>query len=56
MKAFIDGQIIELTKEEIEQLNNMQTLQLITDRDRISALEQAITDLAIQTMGVGIDE
>lgn len=56
MKALIDGVIVELSQEEIDAFNNIQITEEVTLEKRISSIEQAITDLAIQTMGVGIDE
>ncbi len=60
MKALINGKLVEVTEEEImefaKQFDNIKTPQTVTDKERISALEQAITDLASQIMGVGIDE
>ena len=47
MKAFIDGKVVELTEEQITELNNLRAPQIITDKDRLSAIESAIADLAI---------
>jgi hypothetical protein len=56
MKGLINGEIRELTKEDIEELklNSNQVLETITDKQRISALESAIADLAIMLTG-GVD-
>lgn len=51
MKAFIDGKVIELTEEQIEEFNKVQVPQIITDKQRISALESAFADLAIMLVG-----
>ena len=51
MKAFIDGEVVELTEEQVNELNKIPVLQIITDKDRISALESAITDLAMMITG-----
>lgn len=51
MKAFINNQVIELNEEQIEQLKNIQTSQRITDKQRISAIEKAVSDLAIMLVG-----
>ena len=56
MYKFENGEYIPLTEEEIDALKNRKRVPLITLDDRIEALEQAISDLAIQTMGVGINE
>lgn len=56
MKAFINDKIVELSQEEIDAFNSIQITEEITLETRISSMEQAITDLAIQTMGVGINE
>ena len=46
-KAFIDGKIVELTEEQEKEFDNILVSQIVTDKDRISALESAIADLAI---------
>ena len=56
MYKFENGEYIPLTEEEIDALKNRKRVPLITLDDRIEALEQAISDLAIQTMVVGIDD
>lgn len=47
MKALFNGNVIELTEEEREKLKNVQLSKIITDKDRLSAVETAIADLAI---------
>ena len=56
MKALIDGVMVELSQEDIDAFNSIQIIEEVTLEKRISSIEQAITDIAIQTMGVGIDE
>ena len=51
MKAFIDGKVVELTEEQIEELNNVQAPHMVTDKQRISVLENAFADLAVMLVG-----
>lgn len=51
-----NDEYIPLTEEEINTLKEKKRTPLITINNRLEALEQAITDLAIQTRGVSIDE
>lgn len=51
MKGLINGEIRELTKEEIEKLNNIQLPQIITDKQRISALENAFAEFVLSLTG-----
>lgn len=57
MKKFVNGEYIEMTPEEIEELeeqakNFVKLPQVPTSSQRISALESAITDLAVMLMEV----
>ena len=51
MKAFINGEIVEFTEKEeqefLEEISKIETPQIVTDKQRISAIESAIADLAI---------
>lgn len=51
-----NDEYIELTDEDLRLIKAQIKQPLITINQRLEALEQAITDLAIQTMGVDIDE
>ena len=44
---FIDNEIIEVTAEILAELESTKPNIAITDKDRLSALENAIADLAI---------
>lgn len=52
MKALIDGVLIELSQKDIDNFNSIKITKSITDKDRISALENAIADLAVMLMEV----
>lgn len=47
MKALVDGKVIELTEEQIEEMKKSMTPYRVTDEQRLSALESAMADLAI---------
>lgn len=51
MKCMVNGKVIEMTEEMIEEMNNETLQPIITDKDRISALENAFADLAVMLMG-----
>lgn len=51
MKAFIDGKVVELTEEQITELNNLRAPQIITDKDRLSALENAFAEFVLSLTG-----
>ena len=51
MKALVDGNIIELTEEQIEEMKKGMTPYKVTDKQRLSALESAIADLAVILAG-----
>lgn len=51
MKGLINGKIVELTEEQVEEINAIKIPQEITDKQRISALENAIADLAVMLVG-----
>lgn len=51
MKVCIDGKIVELTEEQIKEFDKSKVPQKVTDKDRISALESAIADLAVMLVG-----
>ena len=58
MYAYIEGKVVKLTEKQekafAEELENIKASQVVTDKDRISALESAIADLAIMLTG-GVD-
>lgn len=56
MKGCINGEIVELTKEEIAELKNVEVDPIPTTEARLKALEMAFVDLAIQQAGVTSDE
>lgn len=56
MIGSINGEKFELSTEQEEALLKNIVLLPITTDERLSVLEQAFTELAIQTMGVNIDE
>ena len=43
----VDGEIIEITEEMVMEMENLKLIKTVTDKDRISAIESAIADLAI---------
>ena len=51
MKVCVDGKIVELTEEQIKEFDKSKVPQKITDKDRISAIENAIADLAVMLVG-----
>ena len=55
MKKFFNGAIIELTEEEeknfLKEIEDLKSIQNISDKSRILALEKAIADLAIMLVG-----
>lgn len=48
MKGCINGEIVELTEEEIAELKNVDVNPTPTTEARLKAIEMAIVDLAIQ--------
>ncbi len=48
MKACINGEIVELTEEEIAELKSVEINPIPTTEARLKALEMAFVDLAIQ--------
>lgn len=51
LKGLINGKVVELTEEQIAEINAMKVEPTITDKQRISALENAIADLAVMLVG-----
>ena len=51
MKGLINGKVVELTEEQIAEINAMKVEPTITDKQRISALENALADLAVMLVG-----
>lgn len=51
MKALMDDKVVELTPEQVEEFNEIPIRCVITDKDRISALENAIADIAVMMVG-----
>lgn len=47
MKAYINGELVELTSEEEAELLNNKVMPKITAEERVAAIESAIADLAI---------
>lgn len=47
IKALIDDKVVELTPEQVEEFNKIPVSHFVTEKQRISALESAIADLAI---------
>lgn len=56
MKCVIDGQFVEMTEEMLAEMETNKPIVKVTDKDRISALESAITDLAMMITGVSSNE
>ena len=52
MKSIVDGKVVEMTEEMIKEMDEVTaSLKEITDKQRISALESAISDLAVMLVG-----
>ena len=47
MKIFVDGVATEISEEDVKQIEEALSNRKITDKDRLSAIESAIADLAI---------
>lgn len=47
MKIFVDGVATEISEEDVKRIEEALSNRKITDKDRISAIESAIADLAI---------
>lgn len=48
MKALIDGEVVELSQEDIDKLNNLAPIKPeITVEDRLKAVENAFVDLLL---------
>ncbi len=52
MKAYIDGELVKLSKEQEDELKKMVVKPQITIENRVEAIETAIADLALQQLGV----
>lgn len=55
MKSYIDGKLVELTEEQEAKLRENVVKPTATVETRISAIETAIADLAIQQMNMEVD-
>lgn len=51
MKGFINGEIVELTEEQIEEIKKIPNPQIITTNERLATLEKAIADIAAMFFG-----
>ncbi len=55
MYAYIEGEVVKLTEKQekafAEELENLKASQVVTDKDRISALENAVADIAVMLVG-----
>jgi hypothetical protein len=51
LKGLINGEVVELTEEQIAEITAMKVEPIITDKQRISALENALADLAVMLVG-----
>ena len=52
MKGLINGEIVTLSEEQIKEFGLDQKIERTpTDKDRISALENALADLAVMLVG-----
>ena len=51
MKAYIDGELVELTKEQEDELMKIVVKPQITIENRVETIETAIADLALQQLG-----
>lgn len=56
MKMYKEGEYIDLTPEEEQELLSNTVQPQITMENRVSAIETAIADLAIQQMYMEVDE
>lgn len=51
LKGLINGEVVELTEEQITEITAMKVEPIITDKQRISAIENALADLAVMLVG-----
>jgi hypothetical protein len=52
MKIIVNGVVTEISEEDVKRIEDALSNRKITDKDRISALENAIADLAVMLMEV----
>lgn len=55
MKGYIDGELVEFTEEQEAKLRENVVKPMSTIETRVSAIETAIADLAIQQMNLEVD-
>ena len=51
MKCMINDETFEMTEDMIKELEKRKPAKTVTDKQRISALENAIADLAVMLVG-----
>ena len=50
MKGMVNGKIVDLTEEDKERINQLMAHRTVSVEERVSALENAIADVALNMM------
>lgn len=51
MKCMVNDETIEMTEDMIKELEKCKPIKTVTDKQRISALESAVADIAVMLVG-----
>lgn len=51
MKILVNGIVTEISEEDVKRIEDAISNRKITDKDRISAMESAIADIAVMLVG-----
>lgn len=52
MKMIVDGELVEMTDEQSEEIKDSKIQKTVSQEERMKALEMAVADLAVKMIGV----